>query len=62
MDFAEVIEELPQLTRQQRRDLSLRLMEFDCSPEESEDLAVCEFSAALGFALLDEMEAKNPGQ
>jgi hypothetical protein len=62
MSFADVIEELPRLTRQQRRELSLKLLDFDSSAAESDDLAVCELSAAMGFALLDEMEAKDSGQ
>jgi hypothetical protein len=62
MSFADVIEELPRLTRQQRRELSLKLLDFDSSEAESDDLAVCELSAAMGFALLDEMEAKDSGQ
>jgi hypothetical protein len=62
MSFADVIEELPRLTRQQRRELSLKLLDFDSSRAESDDMAVCELSAAAGFALLDEMEAKDSGQ
>jgi hypothetical protein len=62
MSFAEVIQELPRLTRQQRRELALKLLEFDASGEESDDMAVCELSAAMGFAMLDELEARDAGR
>jgi hypothetical protein len=48
----------PSLSRKERRELSLRLLELDGSAVEAEDLAVCGHSATLGFALLDELEAK----
>lgn len=53
----EVLDELPSLSRKERRELSLRLLELDCTAAEAEDLAVCEHSAAIGFALLDELES-----
>jgi len=59
MSFAQVLEELPALTRPQRRELSLRLFEIQSSDAEADDIAVCEHSAALGFAMLDAMEAED---
>jgi len=62
MSFAEVLAEIPALTRQQRREFSLRLIEMDASLAEREDMAVCEHSASLGFALIDSMEAEKSTQ
>jgi len=59
MSFAEVLDELPGLNHRQRRELALRLLELDTTAAEAEDLAACEHSAALGFAMLDEMEAED---
>ena len=61
MRFPEILEELPRLTWQQRRELALRLCEINSSEAEAEDLAACEHSAALGFAMLDRMEAEDAG-
>ena len=58
ISMQQVMAELPSLSRAERRELSLRLLELDCSSGEAEDLASCEHSAVLGFAMLDEMEAK----
>ena len=59
MSFAQVLEELPALTRPQRRELSLRLFEIQSSDAEADDIAVCEHSAAIGFAMLDAIEAED---
>ena len=59
MSFAQVLEELPALTRPQRREISLRLFEIETTEAEAEDIAICEHSAALGFAMLDAMEAED---
>ena len=59
MSFTEVLEELPALSRPQRRELSLRLFEMETTEAEADDIAVCEHSAALGFGLLDAMEAED---
>ena len=59
MSFAQVIEELPALTRPQRREVALRLFEMEATEAEAGDIAVCEYSAAMGFALLDAMEAED---
>ena len=58
MSFAQVLEELPTLTRPERRELSLRLFEIETSEAEADDIALCEHSAAMGFAMLDAMEAE----
>ena len=62
MSFAEVLAEIPVFTRQQRRELSLRLIEIDSSAAELEDMAICEHSADEGFAVMNLMEAENSPQ
>jgi hypothetical protein len=62
MSFAQVLEELPALTRPERRELSLRLLEIERTAAEADDIAVCEHSAAMGFAMLDAMEAVDAAQ
>ncbi len=62
MSFAQVLEELPALTRPERRELSLRLFEIETTTAEADDIAVCEHSAAMGFAMLDAMEAEDAAQ
>ena len=62
MSFAQVLEELPALTRPERRELSLRLFEIETTEAEADDIAVCEHSAAMGFAMLDAMEAEDTAQ
>lgn len=62
MSFAQVLEELPTLTRHQRRELSLRLFEIQTSDAEAVDISVCEHSAAMGFAMLDTMEAEDAAE
>ncbi len=59
MIFTEIIEEIPSLTRTQRREVALRLFEMESTEAEAGDLATCEHSAALGFALLEAMEAED---
>ncbi|MBL9155700.1 MAG: hypothetical protein JNK37_24705 [Verrucomicrobiales bacterium] len=46
-------------TRSQRREISLRLLEIESTEAEMVDIAVCELSAAAGFAMLDAMEAED---
>ena len=55
--LAKVLDDLTLLTPQERRELPLRLLELECTGPEAEDLAACEQAAALGFAMLDELEA-----
>ncbi len=55
MSFSEILEELPNLTHQQRRELGLRLLSF----ETDDDLALCDHVAAEGFAMLDQLELED---
>ena len=59
MSFTQVIEELPTLTPPQRREVALRLFEMDSTEAEAGDIAICEHSAAMGFAMLDSVEAED---
>lgn len=59
MSFTQVLENLPTLSRIERRELSLRLFEIETTEAEADDIAVCEHSAAVGFAVLDAMEAAD---
>ncbi|MBV8376543.1 MAG: hypothetical protein JO279_06010 [Verrucomicrobia bacterium] len=52
MSLDEIIEELPNLSPQQRRELGLRLLEL----EADDDVAQCNYVAAHGFALIDQEE------
>jgi hypothetical protein len=61
MSFSEVLEELPSLTAHERRELALKLLELETTASEAEEIALCEHSAALGFAMLDAMEAGTVG-
>ena len=62
VSFAQVLEELPILTQPQRRELALRLFALETTDQEAADVAGCEHAAALGFAMLDEMEAEDRTQ
>jgi hypothetical protein len=55
MSLDQIIEVLPKLSHRERRELSLRLLEL----EGDDDLAVCDYLAAEGFARLDKMEAED---
>ena len=55
MSLAEIFDELPRLTHEERRLLCRRALAL----EEAEDVAVLEHTAAEGFALLDRMEAED---
>ena len=59
MSLPQILAELPILTRQERQELAMRLLEIDSTEAEREDMAVCEHSAALGFAMLDALEAEE---
>ena len=56
MSMAEIIEELPKLSHQQRRELCQRIIAMEA---QAEDLAACDQSALQGFVLLDQMEAED---
>jgi len=55
MSLAEILDELPRRTHEERRLLCRRALAVD----EAEDVAVVEQSAVEGFALLDLMEAED---
>jgi hypothetical protein len=55
MSLAEILDELPRLTHEERRLLCRRALAL----EAAEDVAVLEHTAAEGFALLDRMEAED---
>ncbi len=59
MSFTQVIAELPALTRPQRREVALRLFEMESTEAEANDIAVCEHTAVLGFAMLEALEAED---
>jgi hypothetical protein len=52
MSLDEILEQLPNLSPQQRRELGLRLLEL----EADDDVALCNYVAAQGFAMIDEEE------
>lgn len=56
MSLTEIIEALPALSHQERRELCRRVLELE---SESEDVALCDHVAREGFAVLDRMEAED---
>ena len=60
MSFAQASEELQTRTRPQRREISLRLFEIKTTEAEADDIAVCEHSPAMGFAMLDGLGRLHP--
>ena len=57
MSLAEIVEELPKLKREERRELARRIFEF--ADEEAEILADCDRRAEERFQMLDAMEAED---
>jgi len=55
MSFNEILDELPNLTHQERRELGARLLSF----EPDDDFALCDQVAAEGFAMLDRLELED---
>jgi hypothetical protein len=55
MSLAEILDELPRLTHEERRLLCRRAL----AVEEAEDVTAMEHTAAEGFALLDRLEAED---
>ena len=55
MSLADILDELPRLTHEERRLLCRRALAVD----EAEDVAAIEHTAAEGFAMLDRMEAED---
>jgi lipid A disaccharide synthetase len=56
MSMTEILEELPRLSHEERRELTRQLIALE---PEHEDLAMCDEAARAGFAMLDEMERKD---
>ena len=56
MSMAEIIDELPKLTHQERRELCRKIVEIE---SKGEDIDLCDEAARAGFAMLDEMEARD---
>jgi hypothetical protein len=56
MSMAEIIGELPKLTHHQRRELCRKIIEMEA---QSEEIALADEAARQGFAMLDEMEARD---
>ena len=56
MSFAEILEEIPKLTRTERREISLQVLSLE---PEFEELSLCDQTASEGFAMLDLMESED---
>lgn len=56
MSLSDIIETLPSLSHEERRELCRRVLELE---SESEDIALCDHVAREGFAMLDRMEAED---
>ena len=57
MSLAEIVSELPKLTRTERRELARRL--FELADEEGSILADCDRRADERFQMLDALEAED---
>jgi hypothetical protein len=53
MSLAEILEELPRLTHQERRELCRRVIDLE---SEQDDILFCDHAARKGFAELERME------
>jgi hypothetical protein len=56
MSMAEIIDELPKLTHQERRQLCRKIVEIE---SQGEDVDLCDEAAREGFAMLERMEAQD---
>lgn len=56
MSLTEIIEELPRLSHQERRELCRRVIDLE---SEQEDMMLCDHIAREGFAMLDRLEAEE---
>ncbi len=57
MSLAEIVQELPKLKRDERRELARQL--FDFADEETAVLADCDRRADARFVMLDALEAED---
>jgi hypothetical protein len=56
VSLTEIIETLPTLSHQERRELCRRVIDLEA---ESEDVALADHVAREGFAMLDRLEAEE---
>jgi hypothetical protein len=56
MSLSEIIDELPRLSHQERRELCRRVIDLE---SEHDDMVLCDHIAREGFAMLDRMEAEQ---
>jgi hypothetical protein len=56
MSLSEIIDELPRLSHQERRELCRRVIDLE---SEHEDMMLSDHIAREGFAMLDRMEAEQ---
>ena len=56
MSLSEIIDELPRLSHQERRELCRRVIDLE---SEHEDMMLCDHIACEGFAMLDRMEVEQ---
>ena len=56
MSLNEIIDELPRLSHQERRELCRRVIDLE---SEHEDMMLCDHIAREGFAMLDRMEVEQ---
>lgn len=57
MSLTEIIEELPKLSHQERREICRRVIELEATEEQ--DVTLCDHTAREGFAVLEKMEAED---
>ena len=56
MSLSEIIDELPRLSHQERRELCRRVIDLESARE---DMMLCDHIAREGFAMLDRMEVEQ---
>ena len=56
MSLSEIIDELPRLSHQERRELCRRVIDLE---SEHEDMMLCDHIDREGFAMLDRMEVEQ---
>jgi len=56
MSVAEIIDELPKLTHEERREVCQRIIELE---SHGADIALCDEAAREGFGMLEQMEAED---
>jgi hypothetical protein len=56
MSLSEIIDELPRLSHQERRELCRRVIDLE---SEHDDMVLCDHIAREGFAMLERMEAEE---